>query len=325
MAHAVKHSLIDEKVIQYFLKTYGLSPFSEVHFLMRGLNDTYIVHTDKDTYIYRIYRHGWRTEAAIMFEIEATLHLHQNGFPVSYPIKRLDDTYVCNINAPEGTRYGVMFSYTKGERPQINKDNAHKFGSTLGQLHQTSDTFQPTSKRGFELAFDHLIEEPMSYIKPVLHRYLGEKAIDELIEITDHLKERFSDKELEIGFCHGDFHNHNMHIHDGHIEVFDFDCCGFGFRAYDVAVTWWNLLHNYKNQEVECWDAFLEGYLSQRPLSQVDMESLPTFITIRRIWLIGTMLANDDVWGTDWINKEAFEIFMLQVKSDTVRLVNDAE
>lgn len=325
LSHQVRHSLIDEKVIQYFLQGYGLSPFSEVRFLTRGLNDTYIIRSEGGTYIYRIYRHDWRTEMEILFEIEAILHLRNNGLPVSYPIKRLDDKYICDINAPEGIRYGVMFSYTEGKRPEINTDNAYMFGVTLGQMHNMSHTFQPTSERRFELTSYHLVDDPMIYIKPVLHRFFGKKAVDELVEITDHLKKRIGDKELETGFCHGDFHNHNMHIHDGQIEVFDFDCCGFGYRGYDVAVTWWNLLHNYKNQEVECWDSFLKGYSSQRSLSQADMDSLPIFITIRRIWLLGTMLANDDVWGTNWITEEAFEIFMLQVKSDTVRIVNDIE
>lgn len=92
-----------------------------------------------------------------------------------------------------------------------------------------------------------------------------------------------------------------------------------GYRAYDIATAWWNLLHNYGKQEEECWDAFLDGYFSRRQLSGDDMASLTAFISIRRIWLIGTMLANDDVWGTNWLNREAFEIFMLQLKSDTVR------
>ena len=315
----MKHSLIDEKVIQYYLKDYGLSPFSEVRFLTRGLNDTYIIYTDENIYIFRIYRHGWRDKRAIMFELDALCHLRQNDFSASFPIRRQDNQLLCDINAPEGIRYGVLFSYSEGERPQINVDNAKVFGTSLGKLHNVTASFEPASKRGFSLDVDYLIEKQKALIVQPLHTYLGKKAVDSFTEITDHLQEELADKELETGFCHGDFHNHNMHILDGEIEVFDFDCCGMGFRAYDVAVSWWNLLHNYQNQEVECWDSFLKGYLSQRTLSDDDMKSLPLFITARRIWLMGTMLQNDDVWGTNWMTKETFEIFMLQLKSDTLR------
>src|SRR5699024_5945391 len=97
MVHAVKHSLIDEKVIQHALKDYGLSPLSEVQFLTRGLNDTYKVYTNEKTYIYRIYRHGWRDKNAIMFELDAVNYLQQNDFPASFPIKRKDGGYLCEI------------------------------------------------------------------------------------------------------------------------------------------------------------------------------------------------------------------------------------
>lgn len=319
MAHAVKHSLIDEKGIRHFLKGYGLSPFSEVQFLTKELNDTYTIRAESEIYTYRIYRHGWREQEDIMFELEAILHLYEKGFPVSYPIKRSDGDYICEFNAPEGKRYGVMFSYSKGNRPQINVDNAQNFGVTLGKLHSKTDSFQPQANREFNLDIDHLMERPKAFIIPALQQYLGPEDVDSFREITNHLQEKIEDMELEFGFCHGDFHNHNMHVLNNQIEVFDFDCCGMGFRAYDVAVTWWNLLHNYKKQEEECWDAFLNGYLSQRKLSDDDMGCLPVFISIRRIWLLGMMLENDDVWGTNWMNKEAFEIFMLQLKSDTIR------
>src|SRR5699024_3125580 len=123
---------------------------------------------------------------------------------------------------------------------------------------------------------------------------------------------------LETGFCHGDFHNHNMHIHERTINVFDFDNCAFGHRAYDIAISWWNLQNNYTNLKSEWWDAFLEGYLSRRQLSPDDFKSLPLFITARRIWLMGTMLENEDVWGTNWINTRTLELFVWQLKTDRI-------
>jgi thiamine kinase-like enzyme len=40
---------------------------------------------------------------------------------------------------------------------------------------------------------------------------------------------------LEIGFCHGDFHGGNACQKDGSFTFYDFDCCGWGYRAYDLA------------------------------------------------------------------------------------------
>ncbi|WP_343231056.1 MULTISPECIES: phosphotransferase [Virgibacillus] len=89
------------------------------------------------------------------------------------------------------------------------------------------------------------------------------------------MKEELAEKNLEIGLCHGAFHNH--HLNNGELEVFDFDFTAIGYRSYDVAVSWWNLLHNDKRQEQECWDSFLQGYLSQRELTKDDLQSVPLF------------------------------------------------
>lgn len=89
-----------------------------------------------------------------------------------------------------------------------------------------------------------------------------------------------------------------------------------GYRAYDVAVSWWNLKNNNKNLEAECWEAFLQGYTAKRNLALDDLKSLPLFITARRIWLLGTMLQNDDVWGTNWVNARSLELFIWQLKTD---------
>lgn len=220
------------------------------------------------------------------------------------------------MKAPEGLRYGVLFSYSKGERPQINVDNSKLIGAALGKLHRKSDNFAPTYERGFKLDTKHLLDEPAAMISPILKKYLGDKAEESLHTVVENIKADLAELELETGFCHGDFHNHNMHIDNGEVEVFDFDCCATGYRAYDVAVSWWNLKNNYKNLEVECWDAFLEGYLEERELAGDDLKSLPLFITARRIWLLGTMLQNDDVWGTNWINARTLEFFLWQLKTD---------
>ena len=48
--------------------------------------------------------------------------------------------------------------------------------------------------------------------------------------------ERLPISALQPGFCHGDASGGNAHISGRTITFFDFDCCGCGFRAYDVAV-----------------------------------------------------------------------------------------
>ncbi|SEQ38454.1 Ser/Thr protein kinase RdoA involved in Cpx stress response, MazF antagonist [Virgibacillus subterraneus] len=309
----VRHSLIHKDSILQIIDEHDIEAL-QCDFLARGLNDTYLITTEKETYIYRLYRTGWRDREAILFELDAINHLQ--GDRVSFPIKKKDGNYLTEVKAPEGVRYGVLFSYSKGERPQINVENSKIIGETLGRLHNKSDKLTTQHERGFELDTEHLLDEQVAVISPILKKCLGNEAEETLHIVVENIKTDLTELNLETGFCHGDFHNHNMHIHDGVIEVFDFDCCAMGYRAYDVAVSWWNLKNNYKNIETECWDAFLKGYLEERKLADDDLKSLPLFITARRIWLLGTMLRNDDVWGTNWINSRSLELFIWQLKTD---------
>ncbi|MBP1970115.1 Ser/Thr protein kinase RdoA (MazF antagonist) [Virgibacillus natechei] len=315
----VKHTLIDERSILELLQGYNLGPISRCSFLTRGLNDTYLIITPRKQYIFRVYRYGWRNKEAIQFEIDALQHLKNKTFTISHPIAKRDGTYLNEIDAPEGLRYGMLFSYSQGERPAINARNAQLIGESLGKLHHKTDDFHSEYNRGFKIDLNHLLDEPTAMILPVINKFFGKKVEGDVQEIVENLKTGLRNKELEIGFCHGDFHNHNMHVENGKIEVFDFDGAAMGFRAYDVAVSWWNLLTNYGEKEEECWEAFLKGYSSQRTLAKDDFASLPLLITARRFWLLGTMLQNEDVWGTNWINKQSLELFILQIKTDMIR------
>ncbi|WP_010529807.1 phosphotransferase enzyme family protein [Lentibacillus jeotgali] len=313
----VKHSLIDTETIKQLAGMYDLPNDVQCELLTSGKNDTYLL-TDQNEakYIFRLYRAGHRDKEAILFELDAVNYLHTQGFRASYPIKKPDDDYLTEIAAPEGLRYGVLFNYSEGERPQINEKHSGLIGAALGELHERTLGFLSSHDRGFELDTSHLLDEPAAVISPVIERYLGGQSVTILHTVVENTKADLKEYNLEKGFCHGNFYNHNMHIHDGKIDVFDFDDCAVGYRAYDIAVSWWDLKNNYKNLEEEYWNAFLKGYLTEKHLAADDVRSLPLFITARRIWLMGTMITNDDVWGTNWINEQTLSLFIGQLRTD---------
>lgn len=77
----------------------------------RGLNDTYLVETERKRYILRIYRKGWRTKEEIDFELDLLAFLHSINQPIAYPIQRQDGSCTTEIPTPEGNRYAALFSY----------------------------------------------------------------------------------------------------------------------------------------------------------------------------------------------------------------------
>ncbi len=92
---------------------------------------------------------------------------------------------------------------------------------------------------------------------------------------------------LEWGFCHGDFHGGNARQDaDGTLRVFDFDCGGPGWRAYDLSVC-----RLYCREDAQ-WEAFCRGYQEIRALSGATREGIRWFIVARQIWRIALFAEN---------------------------------
>ncbi|MEK3808089.1 phosphotransferase [Bacillus sp. FSL H8-0547] len=312
----VRHSLFSNNTIQKIANSYGVGKIINCSFLTRGLNDTYLVVTENNKYIFRVYRKGWRMKSDILYELDAINYVSDYGISVSKPLRRNDGQWLTEISASEGTRYGVLFHFTKGERPEINEENCNIIGKALGELHNATDTFTSQNQRSFELNFTHLLDEPADLIIPNLKSLHIDKE-DTFKAIINDLKTYLRDIDnLDYGFCHGDFHNFNMHVYAQNLEVFDFDCCGLGFRAYDVSVFLWNLKQNYSNLESSCSEAFLNGYLSRKNINEKNIDAIKKFVTMRRIWFMGILLRNDDVWGTIWRNKSNFDMFISKLEQE---------
>ncbi len=57
---SVIHSILDsEALIDTVLRHYPISDIRNCKLYKRGLNDTYLVETDQQRYILRVYRRGW--------------------------------------------------------------------------------------------------------------------------------------------------------------------------------------------------------------------------------------------------------------------------
>ena len=106
----------------------------------------------------------------------------------------------------------------------------------------------------------------------------------------------------DYGLCHGDFHGWNAHSSEGIVTFFDFDDCGYGWRAYDLAVFRWDA--RLEEKESERWEAFVKGYKSKRDIADSDLALTTVFVAIRDIWLMGEHMANAKDFGRGWMDDE---------------------
>ncbi|HEU0003372.1 MAG TPA: phosphotransferase [Ktedonobacteraceae bacterium] len=312
----VSHSILSANaLLTYAQERYDIGDAIECQLLNLGLNDTYFLQTSTGKYILRVYRKDWRTFSDILYELDMLLHLHRKRVPISYPLVMKDGNLFSTLNTLEGPRQVVLFPFAEGELPRWPRDETYSlaYGQGVAFVHNALDDFTTPHTR-FRLDLDHLLERPLRTILPLLEDRPEDRAY--LLHIVDVIKKQIADLplgELEWGACHGDFHGGNAHI-TGDLQVvfFDFDCCGPGWRAYDIAVFRWARALNQQDETL--WEAFLRGYRQQRTIQAVDLAAVPLFVAIRQIWLLGLHTSNAPDWGYGFLNKHYFDSNMQFLK-----------
>jgi len=85
---------------------------------------------------------------------------------------------------------------------------------------------------------------------------------------------------------HADLHGGNLKWHEGRLSVFDFDDCGLGIPALDLAITTFYLRGGDEAPEV----ALREGYASIAPLPDVSPVDFEAVVASRQLLLANSML-----------------------------------
>jgi len=309
----VTHSVLSTTALENTIRTeYALNNIDSVIFYQAGLNDTYLVTvqvTDgAEKYILRVYRKDWRSLSDIQCEIDLLLHLQQQAIDVAAPITKIDGTHITSVEAPEGTRYIVLFNYAPGKHLTFADDNilqAEIYANSMAKMHKTLESFSSPHQR-YKLDLKHLLDQPLQTIEAFLTHRPDDWQY--LIQLSQQIKTQFKtcpNDALTHGYCHGDLNGDNAHLHNKQLTLFDFDCCGQGHQAYDLAVFYWGArLHK---KEKQLWEPFIASYNKERELTSSDLEIIPLYIGIRHIWHIGlhTLLSIDR--GRHWIDDAYFD------------------
>ena len=283
----VTHSILSTAALcSEILPLYDLGSQVNCIFLTSGVNDTYLVQTSTEKYILRAYRTGWRTLSDILYEIDVLVHLDQAGIPVSLPVAQKDGRFVCTLQAPEGPRQLVLFTYAPGvPLDRHDATDSYYHGRAVAAIHNATDEFTGSHVRA-PLDLTYLTDQSLQAIQP-LHN-CSAADWDYLQDLAERLRSQvlqLSIQGLDWGVCHGDCHMLNGHIGDDHtITFFDFDCCATGWRAYDLAILRWCEGFYKMDPDDTLWHAFLKGYTEQRPITETDLASIPAFVALREIW-----------------------------------------
>jgi Ser/Thr protein kinase RdoA (MazF antagonist) len=310
MAFSVLASTLSpDALVKEILPGYQVGPVAECKFYSRGFNHTYRIRTvDGETYYLRAYRLKWRTLEDIEYELDVLNHLKSKGFPAAQPLPYEDGRFFCAVSAPEGRRYLALF--TEAPEIEISYDNepeatAQRYGQAVARMHNALDDFNSQHRR-FQLDLEYFVDQPLRNIEPFLiHRYSDWRYLRSFAEKLRQQILSLPASALEQGFCHGDLQGYHANVSsDGTFTFYDFDCGGFGYRSYDLAVFLWCC--RLQKAVEKRWEPYYEGYQSTRLIADLDLRAVPIFVCVRYLWHMGVHTQNSPDWGIDFLNDEYF-------------------
>ncbi len=302
--------LSPEALMNAVLPGFEVGAVTECRFFSGGFNDTYRIRTsDGGTYYLRAYRIQWRTLADIQYELDVLNHLSQKGFPAVKPVRYQDGQFFCAVPAPEGTRYLALFTEAPG--PEISYDQeaetvAQRYGQAVARMHNALDDFSSPYPR-FHKDIKHFIDDSLRYVEPFLaHRPDDWTYLQQFAESLRAQILAMPAGELEQGVCHGDLQGYHANVApDGALTFFDFDCGGYGYRAYDLAVFLWCC--RLEDGVAIRWEPFLHAYQGTRSINALDVQAVPLFVCARYLWHMGVHTRNSPDWGIGFLNDKYFD------------------
>lgn len=302
-------ALANDVLPNFGLPGVGIGEITTCQFFTGGFNDTYRIKTRQGAIYYlRVYRSRWRSLDDILYELDVLAHLQRKDFPAARPVPYCDGSLCCEVPAPEGTRYAALFTEAPGKEVSYDQEPekvAFRYGQEVARMHNAVGDFSSPHQR-FHIDLDLLIDTPLRNIAPFMTHRPDDWAY--LQRFVADLRQRIVElpaSDLEQGYCHGDLQGFHAKVDsNGSLTFFDFDCGGYGFRAYDLAVFRW--CSRLKEQEAVWWQPYLRGYREMRPLNDLDLQAVPLFVGARYIWHMGVHTQNAPDWGSEWLGDEYF-------------------
>lgn len=284
---------------------YGFGADTTCGIMKAGVNHSYKVNAGSKHFVFRVYAFNWRSKTEIVEEIKLLNLLKENNISLSYPIADSSGNYIQQINAPEGLRFAVLFSFAEGEKilnysPEIH----YSIGQLMGNIHQQTENL--SLNRSTYNAQTVLVDS-FERLKPFLPADSNEMAF--MISAQSYLLKEFTDadtSQLRKGVVHLDIWFDNLNIDsNGRVTLFDFDFCGNGWLCFDIAYyilqAWFTEKEEQeRNAKIE---QFLKGYESIIPISAEEKRLLPMLGVSLYFFYLGVQSQRFDNWSNVFLNE----------------------
>jgi Ser/Thr protein kinase RdoA (MazF antagonist) len=268
---------------------------------------------DNAGFVLRIYGLGQHSTRAIHEERQWLLAIRrETTLIVPAPVPARDGSLIQEIPAPgEPTpRQCVLFHWVPGDLRDdtLTPNDLQGVGAFMAQLHCHADQFiaaytPPPTRRALFCDVHAWMDAPG---KAAAHFSAAELAVFAAAAQQVHTTVQVLGESQDVfGFIHADLYQWNYVFHGGEVRAVDFDDCGWGYYAYDMAVPL---------ADLEDWgtfpalqEAFLRGYQRVRPLPRRFVECLEVFLAARILvmvpWILNWPQPCHRAWGPRYLQQ----------------------
>jgi Ser/Thr protein kinase RdoA (MazF antagonist) len=308
----ISSNLSTSHLALFIQEKYNFGKNTTCHLLKAGINHTYLVKDGNNKFIFRIYSLNWRTETEILEEIRLLNLLKQHNISISFPIFDKNDNYIQILNAPEGERFVVMFSFAEGEKLLSFSEETHfKIGELIAQFHQIT---QNLTLERVDYTPQALLVDSLKQLEKFLANDTEEMAF--MKQTQQYLLDEFSKANIAAirqGIVHLDIWFDNLNVtKDNQITVFDFDFCGNGWLCMDIAY-YILQIHSTEKDEKVCQSkmkSFLAGYESITKINDEEKRILPMLGVSLYFFYIGIQCQRFDNWSNTFLNEMYLKRFI---------------
>lgn len=288
------------------------------------IRDVYRVDARQGPSVLIVYRHGRRTAEAIGAELDVLDLLAEQGPAVGVSVapahRTLTGERLVSLPAPEGTRYAVLFHFVAGTLLVRSPEPAlaRRYGQVIARMHGLTDGWlqsMPSARHRVPLDAALLVDRSLEQAAT----FLGDRPadLDGLQRTAGLLRRRMAALPLAppgYGLVHGDVIPANVLVApDGGLTLLDFDFCGPGWRAFDVAT----YLHATKDDRATeaSGRELLAGYQDVRPLADWELAAIPLFVAVREVFRLGNWGPRVEEWGTQAFPRETIERHLAWIRT----------
>lgn len=302
----INSTLSPDRLGQLIQEKYGLTENTECRIFRLAMNHLYIVHDGENKYVFRVYTHDWRTELEIQEELRLLNHLKEADRQVAFPIADQSNNFIQKIEASEGTRFGVLFSYAKGiKTAKFSPETSFLIGQALAKVHQSTEHVE-LMRMSYNA--QNLLKNPVVRTKKFYNKNTTEIQFLESLSGFLTLKMENTDlQKMRYGAVHLDVWFDNLHIdNEKEITFFDFDFCGNGYLCFDISYFLFQLFTTHLNEEEyeAKADHFIRGYETVTKIHDEEKKFLPYACLAIMTYYISVQCNRFEYWTNIFLNED---------------------